>query len=105
MSISFSLGFNPQMDGASAFELTDSDLVKAVRSGDERAAEVLYDRYMVRTKGLIQTQLSSGMRPHLDAEDIVQSVFKSVFRGMSNGLYVAPDAGSLWKLFAIIAIH
>jgi RNA polymerase sigma-70 factor (ECF subfamily) len=41
----------------------------------------------------------------MDADDIVQSVFGSFFRGVSRGYYDLPAGEDLWKLFLIIALH
>ncbi len=45
------------------------------------------------------------LRAQTEPEDIVQSVFKSVFRGMNTGNYDAPQGGTLWHLMAVIAVH
>ncbi len=84
---------------------SDKSLVAAVRSGDERAAEELYERYAARVFGLVRTQMGDHLYLRTDPEDIVQSVFKSIFRGMSTGGYDAPDGGSLWHLMAVIAVN
>ncbi len=84
---------------------SDKSLVLAVRSGDEQAATELYRRYAARVFGLVQAQMGDFLRTRTDPEDIVQSVFKSIFRGMSSGGYDAPDGGSLWQLMAVIAVN
>ena len=84
---------------------TDRSLVSLVRSGDESAANELYERYAARVFGLVRSQMSDRTRAHWEPEDIVQSIFKSVFRGMNAGTYDAPPGGTLWKLIAVIAVH
>ncbi len=86
-------------------ESSDKSLVTAVRSGDEQAAAELYQRYAARVFGLVHAQMGDFLRTRTDPEDIVQSVFKSIFRGMSGGGYDAPDGGSLWHLMAVIAVN
>ena len=41
----------------------------------------------------------------MDPEDIVQSVFRSVFRGVSSAAYDAPLGGTLWQLIAVVAVN
>jgi RNA polymerase sigma-70 factor, ECF subfamily len=84
---------------------SDQSLVARIRGGDERAASVLYARYSKRILGLVESKLSDRMKVSLPAEDIVQSIFKSIFRGVTAGGYDAPEGGTLWQLIAVVAIH
>ena len=86
-------------------ELTDHDLIQRIRNGDESAATALHRRYAVRLHRLAERKISISSRPTAEPEDIVQSVFKSLFRGVNSGSYQAPDSQSLWSLLAVIAIH
>src|SRR5829696_914091 len=57
---------------------TDDDLVAAVRQGDDRAFERLYDRYHRRIAAFV-----NGMvHDHARAEDLTQDVFVSALRRM-----------------------
>lgn len=84
---------------------SDQALVVRIKEGDDRAAELLYRRYSSRLHGLADRQISSGLKPVVGPEDIVQSAFRSLFRGVNSGSYDAPESGSLWSLLAVIAIH
>ncbi|MCC6510867.1 MAG: sigma-70 family RNA polymerase sigma factor [Pirellulaceae bacterium] len=84
---------------------TDGSLVIRVRDGDEAAAVELYQRYAARVFGLVRTQMAEHLRAQTEPEDIVQSIFKSVFRGMNAGNYTAPPGGTLWHLMAVIAVN
>ncbi len=77
----------------------------AVRDGDEQAASLLYERYARRVFGLVRSQLGAKLGKVTEPEDIVQSVFKSVFRGMQSGNYDAPPGSTLWNLLAVIAVR
>lgn len=79
-------------------------MVVLVRDGDEQAAETLYDRYARRVLGLVQSKLGAQLGSMTEPEDIVQSVFRSVFRGMQSGNYDAPPGKTLWNLLAVIAV-
>lgn len=84
---------------------SDSSLVTLVRNGDENAARELYDRYVHRLQGLVKAKMGSKLRAFVDPEDIVQSVFKSIFRGVKSGLYDAPPGETLWNLLAVVAVN
>ena len=76
-----------------------------VRDGDKDAATFLYKRYARRVSGLVKSQLGAKLSAITETDDIVQSVFKSVFRGMQSGNYEAPPGSTLWNLIAVIAMH
>jgi RNA polymerase sigma factor (sigma-70 family) len=83
----------------------DRTLVAQIREGNQEAAEVLYRRYASRLMGLADRQMSRNVRRLAEPEDIVQSAFRSLFRGVNSGSYDAPEGCSLWQLLAVIAIH
>jgi RNA polymerase sigma-70 factor, ECF subfamily len=84
---------------------SDHSLIVRLRSGDESAASEVYDRYANRVFGLVHQQMADRLRAQIQPEDIVQSVFKSVFRGINSGNYDAPAGGTIWQLMAIVAVH
>ena len=84
---------------------TDRTLVVRVREGDEAAATELYERYAARVFGLVQKQMADHLKAQVEPEDIVQSVFRSVFRGVSSAAYDAPLGGTLWRLIAVVAVN
>ncbi len=84
---------------------SDQSLVLRVRSGDDEAAHELYSRYVRRLFGLVEAKMGNRLRAKTTSEDIVQSVFKSIFRGVKSGHYDAPPGESLWNLMAIVAVH
>ena len=86
-------------------ETSDQSLVVRLRSGDDQAATEVYERYAKRVFGLVHQQMAERLKALVQPEDIVQSVFKSVFRGINSGAYDAPEGGTLWHLMAIVAVH
>jgi len=68
----------PSATTRSAGELTDHQLVTAVRAGDDRAFELLYERYHRRIAAYIYGMVNDYAR----AEDIAQDVFMSALRRM-----------------------
>lgn len=85
--------------------VSDQSLILRLRSGDEFAASEVYHRYAKRVFGFVEKQMADRLRAQVQPEDLVQSVFKSVFRGISSGDYNAPAGGTLWHLMAIVAVH
>ena len=65
-----------QDDGAAA--ATDHRLVARVRRGDDRAFELLYQRYLRR----INAYVLGMVKDHGRAEDVTQEVFVSALRRM-----------------------
>lgn len=89
----------------SQLDLSDRSLVAQIRDGDQLAATTLYERYARRLMGLVQSQMAGHLKGQVEVDDIVQSVFKSIFRGLNGGIYNAPEGSTLWQLLAVIAIH
>jgi RNA polymerase sigma-70 factor (ECF subfamily) len=79
--------------------------VRRFRAGSEEAAAALYLRYAVRLRSLIEANLGADLSTRLDAEDIVQSVFRRFFQNAERGLYDAPDGEGLWGLFLVLALN
>src|SRR3954470_2701126 len=84
---------------------SDRSLLRRLCGGDEEAATQLYHKYARRLHALVQARCSSHLASRLDAEDIVQSVFRSFFRVANTGVYDAPAGEDLWKLLLTIALN
>jgi RNA polymerase sigma-70 factor, ECF subfamily len=84
---------------------SDRSLLRRVRVGSEGAAGELHRRYADRLLALARAKTGTDLKARVDAEDIVQSVFGSFFRGAKRGLYSAPDGEELWGLFLVIALN
>lgn len=88
-----------------AAEPTDSSLFRRIRNGNQDAATQLYFRYAERLRMLARAKSSPDLARRVDADDIVQSVFTSFFRGVGQGYYDVPSGSELWKLFLVIALN
>jgi RNA polymerase sigma-70 factor (ECF subfamily) len=84
---------------------SDRSLLRRLRGGSQDAATQLYLRYAGRLHALAKGRFSPDLASRLDAEDIVQSVFGSFFRGASRGYYDVPAGEELWNLFLVIALN
>ncbi|MCC7419701.1 MAG: protein kinase [Planctomycetaceae bacterium] len=84
---------------------TNEELLTAWRLGEQRAATILVDRYLVRLTSLVRARLSRRLARRVDPEDIVLSAWRSFFFAASNGL-ASPDAeDELWPILATITLR
>jgi RNA polymerase sigma-70 factor (ECF subfamily) len=86
-------------------EQSDDALLQQCRRGDQDAATQLYVRYVKRLRALAQAKCSTYLAQRVDADDIVQSVFRTFFRGVRQGYYDVPEGEDLWKLLLVIALN
>jgi RNA polymerase sigma factor (sigma-70 family) len=84
---------------------SDHSLIGRSREGDGDAAKQLYLRYAQRLNRLVAMECSAELARKEGVEDIVQSVFRTFFRRVSQGFYDVPDDDELWRLFLVIALH
>lgn len=80
-------------------------LVDLYRQGDQEAARLLFARYVGRLTSLAQSRLSGKLARRLDAEDVVQSAYRSFFVGARDGRYELRESGDLWRLLAVITLN
>jgi RNA polymerase sigma-70 factor (ECF subfamily) len=87
--------------GGGSFEQRMAQL----RGGDEGAAGHVFARFAARLIGLAHRRLDRKVRPKVDPEDVVQSVFKSFFQGCSDGRFDPDGWDGLWGLLACITVR
>lgn len=80
-------------------------LVKRLRDGESRAANEVFERYMLRLVALARTRISPKLARRVDPEDVVQSAYRSFFRRVANDEIVFQRAGDLWRLLAAFTIN
>lgn len=85
--------------------LTDGSLLRRFRTGDQDAATAIYVRYARRLQSLAARQAGDDLSPRFDAEDVVQSVFRTFFRRASAGYYEVPAGEELWRLLLVLSLH
>ena len=95
-------GASPLSPAASS---TDNSLVGRYRRGDQSAATQLYFRYARRLTALVRRRCSADLARAAGVEDIVQSVFKTLFHRIGQGYYDIPDGDELWKLLLVITLN
>jgi RNA polymerase sigma-70 factor (ECF subfamily) len=95
---------DPRDQGATA-QPSDGSLVRRFRAGEQDAATELYLRYADRLERLARSETGRDLGTRLDAEDVVQSVFRTFFRRAAAGQYELPAGEELWRLILVIALN
>jgi RNA polymerase sigma-70 factor (ECF subfamily) len=84
---------------------SDGSLLRRYQGGQQHASTELYLRYADRLHALVASQSSKDLARRVDAEEIVQSVFRTFFRRAAHGHYSVPAGEEIWKLLLIIALN
>lgn len=92
-------------DAKPHMQASDGSLVRRFRRGEQDAATELYLRYADRLEKLAQRETGRDLGPRVDAEDVVQSVFRTFFRRAAQGQYDLPAGEELWRLILVIALN
>jgi RNA polymerase sigma-70 factor, ECF subfamily len=85
--------------------VSDGSLLRRIQGGQHDASTELYLRYAQRLHALVVAQSSKDLARVVDAEEIVQSVFRTFFRRASRGHYSVPEGEEMWKLLLVIALN
>lgn len=83
----------------------DGHLIRQFRDGDESAATALFRRYAARVRALAAGYCNSNLGHRYDADDIVQTVFRTFFSGVRDSGYDAPPGGDIWSLLSVLAVN
>ena len=80
-------------------------LLSQLQGGDQSAGDQLYHRYAWRLRQLSQGKLSKLLRSRLDADDIVQSVFRRFFATAGESIYDCSRDEDLWNVLLVITLN
>jgi RNA polymerase sigma-70 factor, ECF subfamily len=72
---------------------------------DPDAAQLIVDQYHQRLEALVRSRLDLRLRNRVDAEDVLQSAYRSFFRRAEAGEFQFEDWNGLWALLAQIAVR
>lgn len=81
------------------------DLLGRLRAGEEGAAREVFHRYAEKLIQRARRQLDTALRGKVDAEDVVQSVYRSFFARCIAGQFELGGWGSLWGLLVAITVR
>ncbi|MGL4461131.1 MAG: RNA polymerase sigma factor [Planctomycetia bacterium] len=80
-------------------------MLDRVRGGDDDAARDLYQRYAHRLRLVVRDRCPPSLAPRVDADDILQSVFRTFFRRAQQGQFAVHPGEDLWALLLTIALN
>ncbi len=86
-------------------EVPFRELMDRVSGGDEEAARALFEAYARRLVGLAASRLPRALAPKVDAEDVVQSVFRSFFARCGEGRFTLEGWDSLWTVLTVLTVR
>jgi RNA polymerase sigma-70 factor (ECF subfamily) len=89
------------MAGEGSFE----DLMARLRSGDDAAAAEVFSHFAQQLLALARRRLDRLLRPKVDPEDVLQSVYKSFFRRHVEGQYDLESWDNLWGMLTVITLR
>jgi DNA-directed RNA polymerase specialized sigma24 family protein len=74
-----------------------------LKTGDQAAAQPLWQRYFRRMEALARKRLRGARRREADEEDVALSAFHSFCRGAEQGRFpLLADRDNLWRLLVVI---
>jgi RNA polymerase sigma-70 factor (ECF subfamily) len=85
--------------------LQSQELVARWRAGDQDAARQLFDRYVDRLVALVRRRIGTRLARRVDPEDVVQSVFRTVFGRLREGQFHIREQDDLCKLLMRVTVH
>lgn len=88
-----------------ADSLTTVRLMAQFQSGDASAAAEIYRRYAPRLMRIADRLIGSRIGQRADADDALQSAFRTFFVRVLNGQFGVSQAGQLWRLLSTIVQH
>ncbi len=83
-----------------------NELLELVDAGDQNAVGCrIFVRFTNRLIGLARTRLSDKLQTKVDAEDVVQSAYRSFFNRQATADFELENWERLWSLLAILTLR
>ena len=79
--------------------------VNSLRQGDPAASRAVFDQYVDKMVAMARKRISQRLASRIDAEDVVQSVFRTFFHRTKEGQFEFHDPEDICKTLARITIH
>lgn len=86
-------------------DTTFERIMERLRAGDDAAAARIFNEYAGRLIALARTRLDARVRQKIDAEDVVQSVYRSFFCRHADGQFRLESWDSLWGMLVCITVR
>lgn len=83
----------------------DQTLAEQCEEGNERAFEAIFERYGDRLVKLASKRISERLAGRIEAEDVVQSVFRTFFGRVQDHRFTFQNADDLWKLLVSMTLN
>jgi len=83
-----------------------NELLELVDAGDQNAVgNRIFVRFTNRLISLARTRLNAKLKTKVDAEDIVQSAYRSFFNRQASDVFELQDWERLWGLLAVLTLR
>ncbi|MCA9077901.1 MAG: sigma-70 family RNA polymerase sigma factor [Planctomycetaceae bacterium] len=79
--------------------------LKHLDEDDDQAAKEIFNRFSRRLVIRAHRRLSAHVKQKHDAEDVVQSVFRTFFRRQSEGQFEFTDWSGIWGLLVLLTVR
>ena len=77
--------------------------VEQLKAGDQQAAQMIWERYVKQLLERARRKLGGTPRRAADEDDVVQSAFMNLFRGVQEGRFPKlNDRQDLWQLLVLL---
>lgn len=81
------------------------DVLARLQVGDEQAAFAVFQRFAGALVARARQRLGARLAARVDAEDVVQSAYKSFFNRYADGQFQLENWESLWSLLVVITLR
>jgi len=79
-------------------------LIDGLRAGEPSTLRAVYAQYGPQLRGIADRRLAPELHRRFDADDVVQSTFRTFFRRAQGGQFQFEDNQRLWNLLLAIAM-
>lgn len=80
------------------------DLIRALRDNEPWAAMRVYQQYAGDLRRIADGKIEPFLKRRMDADDVLQSAFRTFFRRVQNGQLQVDDSMQLWNLLCAITL-
>ena len=80
-------------------------LIQQLRSGDSQAAEQVWKRFVKPLLTVACRHLGDALRAKVDADDVVQSAYRTFFMRLRRGQFELTNWSSMWGLLVRITVR